>query len=95
MTTPVISAGNLVVGEKDGFATFRVTLSAPSASAVTVRFSNSNGTAVNTSDYNAVAEPAATAGCTAARQALLLCQRTAAATTRSARQVDGRYMTTI
>jgi hypothetical protein len=34
MTTPVISAGNLVVGEKDGFATFRVTLSAPSASAV-------------------------------------------------------------
>src|SRR4051794_2556662 len=53
MATPVISAGNLVVGEKDGFATFRITLSAPSASPVTVKFNNSNGTAANGYDYTA------------------------------------------
>ncbi len=53
MTTPIIRVDNVVVGESDGFATFVVTLSAPSTSTVTVSFNDSNVTAANGSDYTA------------------------------------------
>jgi hypothetical protein len=54
VSTPVISVDNVVVGEQDGFAEFLVQLSAPSGAAVSVSYSNSNGTAANGSDYIAV-----------------------------------------
>jgi hypothetical protein len=55
MATPVISVGNVVLGEKDGFATFVITLDTPSTNAITVNYSESNGTAANTVDYAPVA----------------------------------------
>ena len=51
--SPIIRFDNVVVGESDGFATFVVTLSAPSISKVTVSFNVSNLTAVSGSDYTA------------------------------------------
>jgi hypothetical protein len=54
VSTPVISVDNLTVGEADGFAEFVVRLNAPSTAAVSVSYSNSNGTAANGSDYIAV-----------------------------------------
>ena len=46
---------SLVVGEKDGFARFMVHLSAASTSPVTVSYGDANQTALNGSDYTAVA----------------------------------------
>src|SRR6516165_8063676 len=54
VATPVISTGNVIVGESDGFAEFTVRLSAPSTSIVTVSYNDSNETALNGSDYDAV-----------------------------------------
>src|SRR6516162_8800358 len=54
VATPVISVGNLLVGESDGFAEFTVRLSAPSTNIVSVSYSDANGTALNGSDYDAV-----------------------------------------
>ena len=54
VATPVISTGNVIVGESDGFAEFTVRLSAPSTNIVSVSYSDANGTALNGSDYDAV-----------------------------------------
>ncbi len=58
VSSPTISAGDVVVGEADGFAEFVVRLSAPSTLPVSVDFSNGNGTAANGADYVAVNSPA-------------------------------------
>ena len=42
---------NVAAAENDGFVDFRVMLSAPSASNVSVNFSNANATATNGADY--------------------------------------------
>ncbi len=54
VATPVISADNLMVGEADGYAEFVVRLSGPSNNTVTVSYNDSNLTAVNGSDYDAL-----------------------------------------
>ena len=53
MAIPIVSANDIIVGEQDGFALFRVFLSAPSAMPVTLRYFTSSGTA-GTSDYTAI-----------------------------------------
>jgi YD repeat-containing protein len=50
---PAISAGNVSVSETAGTATFTVSLSNPSTSAVTVNFATANGTAIAGADYTA------------------------------------------
>jgi hypothetical protein len=54
VATPVISVDNLMAGESDGFTDFVIRLSAPSASIVAISYNDSNVTALNGSDYNAV-----------------------------------------
>ena len=51
---PFITVDNVVAGEQDTYANFVVRLSAPSASTVTVGYNQSNGTAVNGPDYQAL-----------------------------------------
>ncbi|WP_306395390.1 Calx-beta domain-containing protein [Telluria beijingensis] len=53
---PVISVGDIVVGEKDGYAQFVVTLDAASTSQVTVHYTTDQGTAASGSpgDYSHV-----------------------------------------
>ena len=54
MVSPVISVSDVIEGERDGFAKFTVRLNAKSASTVKVSYDDTNETAVNGSDYNAV-----------------------------------------
>jgi Ca2+-binding RTX toxin-like protein len=54
VATPFISVENVTVGEQDTYATFVVRLSAPSADTVTVGYSQSNATATNGNDYQAL-----------------------------------------
>ena len=54
---PVINVANVAAAENKGYVDVVVTLSAPSTNVVTVNFNNTNGTALNGSDYNALAGP--------------------------------------
>jgi Ca2+-binding RTX toxin-like protein len=54
VATPAISTGAVIVGEGHGFAEFTVRLSAPGTSIVGVSYSETNGTALNGTDYDAV-----------------------------------------
>src|SRR5690606_29177061 len=51
---PVVSVGDIIVGEKDGYAQFVVTLDAASTSQVSVHYSTDQGTAVSgtSGDYS-------------------------------------------
>ena len=53
MAIPIVSADDIIVGEQDGFALFRVFLSAPSAMPVTLRYFTSSGSA-GTNDYTGI-----------------------------------------
>jgi Ca2+-binding RTX toxin-like protein len=51
VATPTISAAAISASEGGGYIDFVVSLSAPSANLVSVNYNNSNGTALNGSDY--------------------------------------------
>ncbi|MCW5662668.1 MAG: hypothetical protein KIT35_02435 [Piscinibacter sp.] len=53
VASPTISARSTLVSEGDGYIDVLISLSAPSAGAVSVSYNNSNGTASNGSDYQA------------------------------------------
>jgi hypothetical protein len=52
---PAISVPDITTGEIDGYLDVPVSLDAPGVAAVTVQYSNSNGSATNNNDYLAVA----------------------------------------